>query len=48
MVLPQRQISVIVMIRGPTRRLMAETTADVAPVILRLPRPEQGAMAGVL
>jgi hypothetical protein len=27
-----------VMIRGPTRRLMAATTADVAPAILRLLR----------
>jgi hypothetical protein len=32
-----RQRSIIVMIRGPTRRPMAETTTDVAPVILRLP-----------
>jgi hypothetical protein len=37
MMLPQRQRSIIVMIRGPTRRPMAETTTDVASVILRLP-----------
>jgi hypothetical protein len=48
MMLLQRQGSVIVMIRGPTRRPMVATIADVAPVILRLLSQEQGAAAGVL
>jgi hypothetical protein len=48
MILLQRQRSVIVMIRGPSRRPMAETIADVAPTILRLPRREQGAVVGML
>jgi hypothetical protein len=38
MMLLQRQGSVIVMIRGLTRRMMAVTTVDVAPTILRLLR----------
>jgi hypothetical protein len=48
MILLQRQRSVIVMIRGPSRGPMAETIADVAPMILRLPRREQGAVVGML
>jgi hypothetical protein len=44
----QRQRSVIVMIRGPTRRPMVTTTADIALAILRLPRREQSVVAGVL
>jgi hypothetical protein len=48
MMLLQGQRLVIVMIRGLTRRPMAVTTVDVAPVILSLPRREQGVAAGVL
>jgi hypothetical protein len=32
----QRQGSIIVMIRGLTRRLMAAAIADIAPTIVRL------------
>jgi hypothetical protein len=48
MMLLQRQGSLIMMIRGPTRRSMAATIANIAPVILRLLRREQGAMASGL
>jgi hypothetical protein len=40
MMLLQRQRSVIVMIRGLTRRSMATTTVDVVSMILRLLRQE--------
>jgi hypothetical protein len=40
MMLLQRQGSIILMIRGLTKRLMEVTTTDVAPVILRLLRQE--------
>jgi hypothetical protein len=48
MMLLQRQGSLIMMIRGPTRRLIAATIANIAPVILRLLRREQGVMASGL
>jgi hypothetical protein len=48
MMLLQGRRSIIVMIRGPIRRLMAVTAVDVAPVSLRLPRQEQGAVVDVL
>jgi hypothetical protein len=48
MMLLQGRRSIIVMIRGPIRRLMAVMAVDVAPVSLRLPRQEQGAVVDVL
>jgi hypothetical protein len=44
----QGRRSIIVMIREPIRRLMAATTADVAPVSRRLPHQEQVVAVGVL
>jgi hypothetical protein len=44
----QRQRSIIVMIRGPTRRPMVVMTADAALTIVRLSSREQGVAAGVL
>jgi hypothetical protein len=40
MILLQRRGSIIVIIRGPIRMSMAETSADIAPAILRLLRRE--------
>jgi hypothetical protein len=48
MMLLQRQGSIIVMIRGPTRRPMVETPVDIAPTILRLLCQKQGDALGVL
>jgi hypothetical protein len=48
MMLLQGRRSIIVTIRGPIRRLMAATAADVAPMSLRMLRQEQGDAAGVL
>jgi hypothetical protein len=43
----QGQRSILVMIRGPIRKLMV-TAVDVAPTSLRLSHQEQGAATGVL
>jgi hypothetical protein len=48
MILLQRQGSIIVMISGLTKRLMAVTTADIALAILRHLRRELGVMIGML
>jgi hypothetical protein len=48
MMLLQGRRSVIVMIRGPIRRLMVATVADVEPTSLSLLRQEQGATTGML